>query len=382
MLGFMRMIGIAIGLYAFHFLSGPLEFFKIPKRRIFSVVVRVIFGIIIGILSMNIWGTPAVVIYHILGISLVMDFFYIIVKLVRKKYFHSRLKHSRSLKEFASIGRALYRLRVIPILITALMIGYGFFNIHHVMETDYTVYTSKNIRSEGYRVALISDLHFDTIMKEEQLIEECKKINNQNPDIIVLCGDIVEEGTSYEALQRGMEILGSMQSNYGIFYVYGNHDQAPYTNSPNFSPQQLEAALVANNIHILKDTIYEVNEDLVLIGRDNAAWGETNPRKTSNELLTGVDKNKYLLLLDHQPVGIEENRMAGIDLQLSGHTHAGQIWPVGVVTELSGNLNYGKKTYDSSYGKFTVIVSSGIAGWGYPIRTGGHSEYVIIDIKK
>ena len=74
--------------------------------------------------------------------------------------------------------------------------------------------------------------------------------------------------------------------------------------------------------------------------------------------------------------------MAGVDLQLSGHTHAGQIWPVGVFTELSGGMNYGIRTYDRLNGTFNIIVSSGIAGWGYPIRTGGHSEYVIIDIKK
>lgn len=87
-------------------------------------------------------------------------------------------------------------------------------------------------------------------------------------------------------------------------------------------------------------------------------------------------------MLDHQPLDLAENAALGYDLQLSGHTHGGQIWPVGPVCSLAARLasveycNYGMK----QIGDFQVIVSSGIAGWGYPIKTGAKAEYVIVDI--
>ena len=91
-------------------------------------------------------------------------------------------------------------------------------------------------------------------------------------------------------------------------------------------------------------------------------------------------ENKFILLLDHQPSELEKNSELGYDLQLSGHTHKGQIWPVGLISELFNfnELEYGYKEIDD----FKVIVSSGISGWNYPIRTGSKSEYVIIDILK
>ncbi len=82
-------------------------------------------------------------------------------------------------------------------------------------------------------------------------------------------------------------------------------------------------------------------------------------------------------MADHQPIESEENDAQGVDLQLSGHTHAGQIWPTGVLSELLGALNYGQ--YRT--GGCDVIVSSGIAGWAYAMRTGEHCEYVVVDLK-
>lgn len=93
-----------------------------------------------------------------------------------------------------------------------------------------------------------------------------------------------------------------------------------------------------------------------------------------------MDPNAYILVLDHQPKELKGNKEAGVDLQLSGHTHAGQIFPGGVVSELFGinEQNYGIRTD----GTFTSIVSSGIAGWGSHFRTEGHSEYVMIQVKR
>ena len=83
-------------------------------------------------------------------------------------------------------------------------------------------------------------------------------------------------------------------------------------------------------------------------------------------------------MADHQPVEIEENIAQEVDLQVSGHTHGGQIWPVGLLTELLGQYNYGNY---SEKNNFELVVSSGYTGWRYPIRTGKHCEFVMITVK-
>ena len=172
-------------------------------------------------------------------------------------------------------------------------------------------------------------------------------------------------------------MFGGMKSQYGVYYVYGNHDRQPYTNNRSYTDEELENAILAGGITILEDGYTEINDDLVLAGRGDAAWGNVSGRASTEEILEGVDRNKYIILADHQPIEAEENDAQGVDLELSGHTHAGQIWPTGLLTELSGGLNYGKY----QVGNCNVVVSSGFAGWGYPIRTGKHSEYVIVTIQ-
>ena len=117
---------------------------------------------------------------------------------------------------------------------------------------------------------------------------------------------------------------------------------------------------------------------MAIAGRKDRSSYLLDGRVDAGTLLGNTDKDDFLILADHQPVELEENRRAGYDLQISGHTHGGQIWPVGLICDVLGfgEVNYGALKMDS----MQVIVSSGIAGWGYPVRTGHHSEYVIVDI--
>ena len=90
-----------------------------------------------------------------------------------------------------------------------------------------------------------------------------------------------------------------------------------------------------------------------------------------------VDRNDFLLLIDHKPLELDVNADLGYDLQLSGHTHGGQIFPTGLFTKLFGNgMNYGYEKIKD----FQVIVSSGMGGWAYPFRTGSNSEFLVVDI--
>ena len=179
-------------------------------------------------------------------------------------------------------------------------------------------------------------------------------------------------------MQTVAKALGQIKTTYGIFYVFGNHDYNYYTNKPFYTPDGLRNTLKENGIHVLEDQSYQINDNFRIVGRKDASVD----RKDIKEVVGDKKKDEFVLLLDHQPKGLKENKKAGVDLSLSGHTHAGQIWPTGQLGELIGvtELNYGHR----QDGNYQVIVSSGIGGWGYPIRTGGHSEYVVItlNIKK
>ena len=182
-------------------------------------------------------------------------------------------------------------------------------------------------------------------------------------------------------MEAAAKVLGDIGAEYGTYYVFGNHDYNAYTSTPAYSPEELCSTLESSGIVVLKDRVYTVNDELTVIGRTDASVGSmVSPKGRTGieELCRETDSNTFVLLLDHQPTELSENAEAGVDLQLSGHTHAGQIWPTGQVGELTGftELNYGWK----EIGGFQVIVSSGIGGWGYPIRTGGHSEYVVVTV--
>ncbi|MGN0252392.1 MAG: metallophosphoesterase [Oliverpabstia sp.] len=230
---------------------------------------------------------------------------------------------------------------------------------------------------EDYKIVLITDTHYGTIQNTDVLKNKIDEINAQNPDIALLGGDIVEEGMSKEAMEEAFQVLGRIQAKYGVYYVYGNHDRQPYTRNKSYTDEELANAIQSNGITILEDSFVEINHDLILAGRGDAAWRNTSGRATVEEILQGADREKYIIVADHQPIEAEENDMQGVDMELSGHTHAGQIWPVGLLSEMIGILNYGE--YQT--GNCNVIVSSGFTGWGYPVRTEEHCEYVVVNIK-
>ncbi len=405
---------IPAGFYLYFYFKRMAAFFHTDVKKRLVKALLIILSVVVAAQAMNIWGLGAVVVLYGIALAVVMDVVNFIISRVHKGRQNRMLSKTEmfdgpevpdSAEQSGSVdlcgkgemsgrvrmsGRTersgsaytvwkkVYRCGLMPLVCLALLMGYGYWNMAHVKQTHYTVSTEKNVRSEGYRIALITDLHFGTTMDANKLDAHCREIEAQQPDVIVLCGDIVDEATSLSQMQEAARILGGMTSEYGIFYVFGNHDRAWYSRNPAFTAQELEETLTSAGIHVLCDESYAVNDELTLIGREDRSFFGGNGRKNQEELLDGVDKDDFLLLLDHQPSELMENAAAGFDLQLSGHTHGGQIWPVGVVSDILGfgELNYGYEQMDD----FQVIVSSGIAGWGYAVRTGSHSEYVIVDV--
>ncbi|MDO4305349.1 MAG: metallophosphoesterase [Eubacteriales bacterium] len=356
---------VLIGIYSYFLLRRIMKFYGLDLSRMIFKIVNILLALFVVWICSNMRHTIAMALLHVLVLSMVLD----IAALACRKIFAKKKETG-----LTNLCRKLYGSGLVPVMITAVLFTYGFVNMNHPTKTEYTVETDKKVRD--YKIVLITDTHYATIQNTDLLKEKIGEINAQEPDIVILGGDIVEEGTTKEKMQEVFQRLGGLESKYGIYYVYGNHDRQPYTNSPAYTREELENAIAENGITILEDSYMEINDDLVLAGRADAAWGNRSGRASAEALLDGIDREKYIIVADHQPIEAEENDAQGADLLLSGHTHAGQIWPVGCFTELTGGLNYG----EYRQGNCKVIVSSGFTGWGYPVRTQEHCEYVMINI--
>ncbi len=275
-----------------------------------------------------------------------------------------------------TVLKKIYKSGIASIVIVAILLSFGYFNLQNIQATEYKIQTNKSIRAEGYRILLIADMHYGVSLDYEELTKKCDEMSNQNPDIVVLCGDIVDNSTSPSQVRELFKALGGIKNKYGIFYVYGNHDRSMRLLESKFSDSELQKTITDNGIKILCDGSITINDEFTIVGRED----RSRNRLSVTDLQKNIDENDFVLLLDHQPSEYAENGKAKTDLILSGHTHAGQFFPVNYLLELV-------PFNDGVYGMYDIddntkaIVTSGFAGWAYPSKTSSPAEYVIVDIK-
>lgn len=334
------------------------QFLK-KKVSLISLILALLVFLPLFINPTSIW---LIFIYHLLFAALVIDTIYFIFK--KKINFSKVIKYKNFL--------------ILPLVFAIVMTSYASYNAGNVVRKEYTVATAKDIRAEGYKIALISDVHFGNVLTIEEVQEIANKISNEeNLDALILAGDIVDERTNVEDYDKLFVTLGSIKTKLGTYYVHGNHDENRYSTPTDSRETKLMNAITNAEIKFLNEESTQLAEDLTLTGRIDYSYNRTGVRKTSAELIADLNKEQFLIVADHQPYVYAENKNAGYDLQVSGHTHAGQIWPFGVITR-NIDFDYGQLIEQN----FNLIVSSGFGVWGYPARTEEHSEYVIINIAK
>jgi len=322
---------------------------------------------VLSYLAIQITTLPAIVILHVFMLSVLLQCGDILLRLLFRRQYNKHL----------SVWKWLLDTSLLPLVLAAALLIYGYFNMMNIVPTRYTVYTDKAIRPEGYRVALIADVHFGVSLDEKKLLDVADRISAEQADLVVLCGDIIDSSITREGVSQVFAALGSIGSELGTYYVYGNHDR-PGRSQP-FSLSDLNAAIEANGITILQDKMVVISSDLTLAGRDDRGYSGRSGRLSPDVLLENADPQDFILLLDHQPYEYALDAAAGADLILSGHTHNGQLWPIGRMQHL---LRVNDQVYGHAYvtDRTQAIVTSGLAGWAYPIKTGARAEYVIIDI--
>lgn len=263
---------------------------------------------------------------------------------------------------------------IVSLVIAVTYVSIGYYTATHVKVIKYEFETNKDI--SDFRIVQLTDTHIGATMDGVKFSEYMEEINKYNPDLVVITGDFVDDDTKYNELIDACEGLSKLKAKYGVYYVFGNHDKA-YFDLREFKTDDLRRELEKNNVVILEDEVVEVADNVVVVGRQDKTEED---RKSMSSLVSSVASDKYMIVLDHQPNDFENERKAQADLVLSGHTHNGQIFPVGIFIRLVHMFDrtYGYEKRDNT----NFIVSSGMGGWRVPFKTLANSEYTIIDVVK
>jgi uncharacterized protein len=255
--------------------------------------------------------------------------------------------------------------------ISIALIG-GFINARNVKVTRLEIDIPKKVEgATQITIALASDIHLGTLIGKCGALRLVDGINNLNPDIILFAGDIVDEDLKPVIRRNLGETLKNLHAKYGVYAITGNHEYIG-------GAAEAVAYLKAHNINYLQDTSVLIDGKFLLAGREDRDMTRFTgkKRKPLDEVLQGVDRSYPLILMDHQPFNFQDVVDNDVDLQLSGHTHHGQIWPFNYITSAMYEVSWGYKMK----GKTHFYVSSGFGTWGPPIRLGNRPEIVFITI--
>lgn len=301
----------------------------------------------------------------------------------------------------------------------------GVVNAGIVQTTPYEITVNKQAgKMDSLKVVLAADLHLGYNIGVRQMQKMVEKINEQDADLVVFAGDIFDN--EWEAVEKPDEIAGILRgihSKYGVYACYGNHDVeepilAGFTFGGSESKQsnaEMDSFLEQANIKLLRDEGVLIDGSFYLYGRPDAqrpgaaaaaaaAGAEANEgtaqatsaqtvsgqspqnqtagaseytRLTPAEITQDMDKSKPILVIDHQPRELTELAAAGVDVDLCGHTHDGQMFPANIIVKLTWKNSYGYL----KEGQMHNIVTSGVGLFGPNMRVGTKAEICPIAIR-
>lgn len=391
---FMLFLYILLGIYILwrliHWLKKVIPFFKHKRMQTVIVVIYICFAMTLilgGLLPPgdfqrflmrvgNVWlGTFVYILMNIL----IVDIIAIVLKLINRK------------KELPMMKR-LYRYYVTGIVVVASSVIFstmGLVHANHIKLNTYDVTINKKVDNiTDMNIVMVSDLHLGYNTSLREMEKMVSLINGEKPDLVVFAGDIFDN--NYDAVSNPEELIklfSTIESKYGVYAVYGNHDVAETliggfsisSDKYAFRDERMDEFLEACNIKVLEDEITNIaGNDIYLIGRLDAkkAGDGTSNRASIENLTKNLDKSKVIIDLEHQPYDLDRIASNGVDLMLSGHTHGGQFFPLTVVQPLAWENYWGVKRVDDMYS----VVTSGVGVYGPDMRVFTDSEVVSINV--
>ena len=348
--------------YLFMALS-PVIAFLLPKSAV-AIVIRRLSTYWIGIM-----------LYSLLYVVL-----FDLLRLIAK---HTKLKNTLlfSRGSVISIGSVVVACAVATCL-------YGIFNARNIKVNEYSVTVNKSCGSDKHlKAVLVADMHMGYAIGVDHITNMVEKINQQDADIVIIAGDIFDN--SYDGMDdpEGIKAqLKSIKSKYGVYAVYGNHDideKILMGFTFDWGGKQLHSEKMTNfmkecNIKLINDESVLINDEFYLVGRrdtDKPGTGD-GTRAEISELTKDLDKTKPIFVLSHEPDELQKTADAGADIDFSGHTHDGQLFPGNLTIGLFWENPCGMIKKDNMYS----IVTSGVGVYGTFMRVGTDAEICSVDI--
>ncbi|MCX7746177.1 MAG: metallophosphoesterase [Clostridia bacterium] len=252
------------------------------------------------------------------------------------------------------------------------IIMYGVINARNPKIRSYDIDIAKDAGNlKDLRIAVVSDIHLGNIVGKNRLEKMVEMVNGLKPDLVLIPGDIVDDSVEPFVEQNMGEVFKRLKTKLGVYGVLGNHDY--YGGRPDEAVRIFEES----GIKMLIDNYVKVSDSFYIVGRTDPTIQRVlgQERKKLSDVMNGMNTALPMILMDHQPSKLSEPEKSGIDLQVSGHTHGGQVFPDSLIT---------KRVFEQYWGylrkgNFQLIVTSGFGTWGPPIRIGSYPE--VLDIR-
>ena len=274
-----------------------------------------------------------------------------------------------------ALQRVYFLSNLAALIIVAILLLYGTYNATNLKTTKYSIKINKDAgKLKKLNIVMLSDLHLGDIVDKHRLSKMVTKINELNPDIVILAGDIIDDYIEPFIEQDMGKEFKKIHSKYGVYAVFGNHEY--YGGSIDKIAYEYENSA---SLNLLRDNTVKIDNSFYIVGREDLSFERYSKtkRKKIEELLSDTDKLLPIIVIDHQPANLGEGEKAGVDLQFSGHTHRGQLLPANIITKRLFENDFGLL----NRGAYNAVVSSGVGTWGPPIRIGTSSEIVQVEIE-
>jgi len=252
------------------------------------------------------------------------------------------------------------------LIFSVLIVIAGVINFNTIRTSEYCIEISgKSSKIRHLKVAFVADFHLNEGTNIDFVERFTKRIAIIKPDLMLFGGDVVEGDREDENMSGFEKLFREINPRYGVFAVLGNHEY--------YAGQDKGSFFDKAGIKVLCDTVIVIDSSFNLAGRyDN----HFRKRKNIDTLMKSVTDSLPIILIDHRPTEIEQVSMTAVDVQLSGHTHNGQLFPINLITRKIYGLSWGYRKIRGT----NFFVTSGIRLWGPPVRTTGKSEIMVIDI--
>jgi len=253
-------------------------------------------------------------------------------------------------------------------LLTICLLTYGYIRYQHPVTKVINIVINKPLTDSesSIKIVAFSDVHLGLGTVKSKLKKYVEMINAQEPDLILISGDLIDNSIVPVKNQQMLEELSLLKARSGIYMVLGNHEYIS-------GIEDCMQFLALSPIHVLKDTVVTLPNGIQIVGRNDRS---VRTREKLNHLIRDINPDQPVIVLDHQPVEIDEAVEVSSDLLICGHTHNGQVWPLNWLTSRMFEIGYGYEKREQTH----IYVTSGLSLWGPPFRIGTQSELVVFHL--